>query len=43
MVLIYVAKFFKNNKKPCISISEIEKLSQTKEIKNDNCDNKKPH
>ena len=26
----------KNNKKPCISISEIEKLSQTKEIKNDN-------
>ena len=26
----------KNNKKPCISISEIEKLSQTKEVKNDN-------
>jgi len=26
----------KNNKKPCISISEIEKLTQTKEVKNDN-------
>ena len=26
----------KNNKKPCISISEIQKLTQTKEVKNDN-------
>ena len=26
----------KNNKKPCISISEIEKLTQCKEVKNDN-------